>query len=86
MVSARFALDEAKARVEEYARKLRGLEEQQTRAAVELEQVQARIKEMGLDPDKPLYPQIESTERDIKELVDGIRGRLVAIDELLNPS
>lgn len=62
---------------------LRDLERAQTRAVAQAEDAEARLRELGFDPDSDLDQQFEQFERDIHEISNSIQERLSDIRGLL---
>lgn len=76
-------LENLKRTVEQHARLLTQAETQQERAKQEEGELEARIKEHGLDPAKPLGPQIDARERellalaaDLNQVAEHVQARL----------
>ena len=79
-------LNDAEESLDDAKRKLDLLKAEQIRATEKVQNLTERIVALGLDPDKPLEPQLQAAERDILEVVNDINKRLRAINEQLAPS
>ena len=83
MVSKTEDLERLKLQIVADEAQLKDLERLQTRAVAQAEEAEARLRELGFDPDADLDEQFVQFEKDIHEIVASVQERLSDIGSRL---
>ena len=76
-------LERLKLRIAADEVQLKDFERAQTRAVAQAEEAEARLRELGFDPDSNLDEQFEQFEKDINDILTSVQERLADIALLL---
>ena len=76
-------LERLKLEIEADEARLKDLERAQTRAVAQAEEAEARLRELGFDPDSNLDEQFEQSEKDINGIIRSVQERISEITLLL---